>query len=194
MRTDKMIRTVGTIGPAAGDEYVIEGVAVLFGQETLLVDDAGFRVTEEIAPEACDNALARPDDVRCLLNHDSNIILGRNTAGTLSLWKETDGLHFRATLDPEITTQADVWRCTQRGDYSQCSFAFTIDAEEKIKRDNGVHYIVRDLHLYDVSVVAYPAYSDTTAYARDAESAGDERRDNDAAWMTELLEHEISVL
>jgi len=193
MRTGKMLRTIGDVGPGEND-YIIGGVAVVFDKETTLWKEDGYAVTEEIASEACDAALARPDDVRCLINHDSNLICGRNAAGTLQLWKEADGLHFKCELDPEVRWQQDYWRSIKRGDLNQCSFAFTIDSEEKVQRENGTHYIVRDLHLYDVSVVAYPAYSDTSAYARDRDAACDERRDRDAGHELDLLEKELSIL
>ena len=200
MRKDRMVRAAGAIGPGE-DDYIIQGVAVVFGRETVLWEDEGYSVTEEIAPEACDNALARPDDVRCLINHDSNLICGRNTAGTLELWKELDGLHFKCQLDPEVSWQVDYWRSIKRGDLNQCSFAFTIDAEERIKNETNTHYIIKYLHLYDVSVVAYPAYVDTSAGARSADADRGQRDDSDEAVekkdvvnVLDLLQTEVDFL
>ena len=172
MRQGKMLRTVGSIAADPENEFVLIGTAVLFNNTITIAERDGWKITEEIAPTACDNALARPDDVRCLLNHNPDLIFGRNLADNLVLWKDEKGLNFRDTLEPEIDWHANYWKAVQRKDLTQCSFAFSIDGEEKIRRDYGTHYIITDMHLYDVSVVTYPAYADTTAYARDLDGAG----------------------
>ncbi len=131
MRKGKILRYDSTFAPAQGAEYVIEGVAIVFNEPTTIYEQSGFTYTEKIDPSAVDNAIARKDDVRCLVNHDPNILLGRSIAGTVEYWKEADGLHFRCKLDPEISLHRDYWRLVQRGDLSQCSFRFSVDDESE---------------------------------------------------------------
>lgn len=165
MRTGRLYRYDGSFAPT-DDEYVIEGVAIVYNKPTLIREKSGFEYIETIAPEAVLNALQRKDDVRCLVNHDSNLLLGRASVGTCVLWTESDGLHFRVYLDPEVSYAKDYWRMCKRGDINQCSFAFTVDDERQETIDGVVYYTITDLTLYDVSLVVYPAYSETTAEAR----------------------------
>ena len=55
----------------------------------------------------------------------------------------------------------------QRGDVTQCSFGFDIVDEESIYNPDGTcMWIIRDVVLYEVSVVTFPAYAETSVQAR----------------------------
>ena len=122
---------------------------------------------ERIMPGAFDEALARPDDVRARVNHDSNQILGRTSAGTLRLSVDSKGLRYEIDL-PDTTAGRDVFESVQRGDIDSSSFAF-VNAQETWARDrdgNGSDIEIREVHsleLRDVAPVGFPAYEGTTA-------------------------------
>ena len=66
----------------------IEGHAAIFNSPS---DSGGLAwFTEEIMPGAFKDAI-KEDDVRALFNHDSNYVMGRNTAGTLELKEDDNG-------------------------------------------------------------------------------------------------------
>ncbi|HII1671944.1 HK97 family phage prohead protease [Citrobacter cronae] len=118
----------------------------------------GFR--EIIRPGAFDDVLA--DDVRGLFNHDANFVLGRTTAGTMTLTVDERGLNYDI-IAPETPTIRDlVVAPMQRGDITQSSFAFRVapGGDNWYEDDDGV--IIREItkvgRLYDVSPVTYPAY------------------------------------
>lgn len=150
-----------------GDEKkgVLEGYTAKFNKRTLLYLWSDEEWWEEILPGAFDDVLG--DDVRCLKNHDANYVLGRNKAGTLKLNVDATGLRFECVPDTRITYAADTVHAVERGDISQCSFAFTIAKQswEEQSRD-GKLIITRKIEkikrLYDVGPVTYPAYEDTT--------------------------------
>ncbi|PWV99414.1 HK97 family phage prohead protease [Mangrovibacter plantisponsor] len=126
----------------------------------------GFR--EVIKPGAFDDVLN--DDVRGLFNHDPNFILGRTTAGTLSLSVDERGLGYDISA-PETQTIRDlVLSPMRRGDISQSSFAFRVarDGENWYEDDEGVviREITRLSRLFDVSPVTYPAYQDADSGVR----------------------------
>ncbi len=155
-------------------------------------DLGGFR--EIIHKGAFDEAIAN-SDVRCLINHEANLILGRNTSGTLRLSITETGLGYECDL-PDTTYARDLTVSLDRGDISQSSFAFTMDWEKEGTREDGGNYEYRynkaddswTLHIYkvrelfDVSPVTYPAYkaADVRSAVNGLEAAK-ERRDAAAA-------------
>lgn len=139
---------------------VLEGYAAKFNSESH--DLGGF--IEQIAPGAFDRALRERQDVRCLFNHDPNVVLGRYPR-TLGLTVDSVGLRFMCTLPP---TQAgkDVHALVSRGDVTQCSFAFKVADGGDEWNYSRTRRTLRDVNLFDVSAVVYPAYEDTSVSAR----------------------------
>jgi HK97 family phage prohead protease len=145
-----------------GEGRTLTGYAALYGSETRI----GSYFRETIEQGAFRSALARRDDVRALFNHDPNYVLGRLEAGTLQLSEDSRGLKYTVTL-PDTQAGRDLWTSVQRGDVSQSSFAFSVDAEEwRDMQDAMPLRVVKDVHLYDVSPVTYPAYDETSVSAR----------------------------
>ena len=153
-------RTMGTIEvrEAEGDEMVLEGYAAVFNSET---DLGAFR--EVIKPGAFDDVMN--NDVRALINHDPNLVLGRTTNGTLKLEQDERGLKYRVELGKQQYAK-DFYESVKRGDISQSSFAFTID-KQSWNEERTVRSVDKVRQLLDVSPVTYPAYSAATVQARD---------------------------
>lgn len=143
---------------------VISGYAAVFN--SLSADLGGFK--ERIVPGAFKNALQKKADVRCLVNHEPSQVLGRTSSGTLTLEEDSKGLKFRCQL-PNTSYARDVVESIKRGDMSQCSFGFSVNEqrwlESKDKDQPTIRELV-DVDLFDVSVVTYPAYDDTSVAAR----------------------------
>lgn len=150
----------------APEARTIEGYAAVFN--SMSEELWGFR--EIIMPGAFDRALSEEHDVRALVNHDPNMILGRTKSGTLRLSVDERGL--RAEIDPPDTQVAkDTLASIVRGDLDGMSFAFRTLTDDFRTQDGEVIREIRDLELVDVSVVAYPAYSSTEVSARAMEQA-----------------------
>lgn len=164
-------RTMGTIEvrESDGEEMILEGYAAVFNSET---DLGHFR--EVIKPGAFDNVM--DNDVRALINHDPNLVLGRTTNGTLELSQDERGLKYRVKLGGQQYAK-DFYESVKRGDISQSSFAFTID-EQSWNEERTVRSVNKVRQLLDVSPVTYPAYAAATVQARDlqpeVEQAADE--------------------
>jgi len=149
---------------SAGEGATLAGYAAVFNSPAII---AGmFR--EQIAPRAFRKTI-KESDVRALFNHDPNIVLGRNKAQTLRLFEDEHGLAYEIDL-PETQLARDLWTSIERGDISQSSFAFeTVKEQVDHPSDDDDQYItrtLRELRLYDISPVTYPAYEDTEVQAR----------------------------
>ncbi len=157
-----------------GDGLRFSGYAAKFDRWS--EDLGGFR--ERIAPGAFSEAVAA-DDVRCLLNHNPDRVLGRTRSGTLRLFEDNVGLRFEVDA-PDVGWARDLRESVWRGDIDQCSFAFEALADDWIWADSGSKALdertVRRAKLYDVSIVTYPAYTDTVASVRSARAVHDGAR------------------
>jgi HK97 family phage prohead protease/HK97 family phage major capsid protein len=150
---------------AAGDDsLIVEGYASNFDVEY----DLGY-FKESVARGAFDDVLG--DDVRFLLNH-TGAPLARTTNGTLELTVDETGLRYRAAL-ADTQDGRDLYKLIKRGDITQSSFAFTIDADEW-SEDRSTRTITKIGRLLDTSAVTYPASPSTTVAARNMAAAAQE--------------------
>ncbi len=158
---------------AQGDSTVVEGHAAVWN--TLSQNLGGF--VEQVARGAFTKTIAE-SDVRALVNHDENLILGRNTAGTLDLAEDNSGLYYRVTLGSR-SYERDLAESMERGDVNQSSFAFSVIEDEwGYSSQDFPMRTLKEVRLFDVSPVTYPAYLDSDsglakrAIARLAEKRG----------------------
>lgn len=160
-----------------GGKPSIRGYAAVFNQ--LSEDLGGFR--EQLTTGAFTDAMGN-SDVRALINHDPNLVLGRNKSGTLTMREDAAGLYVEIT-PPDTQSSRDLLELMRRGDVNQMSFAFTVAKEDQAWTRDGtgpwIRTIKRVNRLYDVSVVTYPAYPQTSAAARALEDVM--KADSDAA-------------
>ncbi|MFO0939838.1 MAG: HK97 family phage prohead protease [Pirellulales bacterium] len=133
-------------------------------------------MVERIIPGAFDRAIKEQHDARGLFNHDANQLLGRVSAGTLALSLTSDGLAYDIPFDQADSDHQRVAAKIDRGDVNGSSFAFIARAVqwEEVKQEDGSYLYIRtikDVDLYDVGPVTWPAYEATTA-GRSGKPAG----------------------
>ena len=153
------------------ESRTVTGYAAVFGMQS--EDLGGF--IEEIAPGAFNGVLG--DDVRALVNHDESRILARTRSGTLRLSVDERGLAYAFDV-PNTTYGNDLLESIRRGDITQSSFGFQVDADEWTKADGEMmrRTIKKVKRLFDVSPVTYPAYPDTTVALRSLAQAQEEEK------------------
>lgn len=142
---------------AQSGEPRVSGYAVVF--DRLSKDLGGFKTI--IAPSAVDNTLTSKADVRAFWNHDPGSILGRVSAGTLALAKDTRGLHFSLAL-PNTTIGRDVFESLKRGDITGCSFGCKVKADSWDTKQPVPVRTITDADIFEVSLVSMPAFADTS--------------------------------
>lgn len=140
----------------------------------------GKGVVERVDAKAFDKALQRGDDVRALFNHEPDHLLGRSTSGTLRLAVDGDGLRYEIDL-PDTQAGRDVATSIERGDLSGSSFSFNVERADWQEENGRDVRVIRDVRLFDVGPVTFPAYTATSTALR---SEGDdaEAEAERAAW------------
>lgn len=162
-----------------GNQY-IEGYFSVFNSNY----DIGPGMSESVAPHAFDEALA--DDIRCLTNHDTTLVLGRTSAHTFELKQDEHGLWGRVLINPNDTDAMNTKARVERGDVNQASFGFDILQEDTdIREDGSVHWTIKKVKLYECSVVTFPAYTETNLSARQKDYDEIKKRQHEA-WKEKM--------
>lgn len=145
-----------------GGDLYIEGYFAVFNSVYELWPGA----TESIAPGAFDDSVS--DDVRALYNHNTDLVLGRTSAGTMEIKQDSRGLWGRIRINRDDSDAMNAYARIQRGDITGCSFGFDIaDQETECREDGTVHWTIKRVSpLYEISPCTFPAYQDTTVSAR----------------------------
>ena len=119
--------------------------------------------TETIAAGACRKSVAERDDVRMYFDH-AGLVLARTASRTLRLESDDVGLLVDATIDPALSVASDVVVMLTRGDVDAMSFAF-----RALRQEWNADYtsrLIREVQLYDVSIVGEPANPATVVALR----------------------------
>lgn len=148
---------------AEGDSNVLHGYAALFDSPS-----EPMPFVEYVRSGAFTKTLNDGADVRLLIDHEG-VPLARTKSGTLMLEEDSRGLRVEASLDPMNPDAQRVLSALRRGDLSQMSFAFRT-IKDSWNSDRSVREL-KEVQLFDVSVVTYPAYEDTVVSVRSRQTA-----------------------
>ena len=145
-----------------GEGLFLEGYFAVFNS----IYELWAGATESIAPGAFDDSVS--DDVRALYNHNTDIVLGRTSAGTMEIRQDSHGLWGRIRINRSDADAMNAYARIARGDITGCSFGFDIAAQETDYRDDGsVHWTITKVSpLYEISPCTFPAYQETVVSAR----------------------------
>ena len=147
--------------------------------------DMGYQMSESIDPHAFDDAIS--GDVRFLIDHDTRLVLGRTSAHTGELRIDSHGLYGDVTINPKDQDAMNLYARVQRGDVNQCSFGFDIiDEDTEIREDGSIHWTIKKVKLYEVSVCTFPAYETTEVSARMDDAKNIRKRELDA-WKARMM-------
>lgn len=149
---------------AENDGVTLDGVASVVDTPYTVRDVFG-EFTETISRGAFTKTLKDGADVRLLVNHEG-VPLARTKSRTLEL-TTTPHLRSVAKLDPANPTVQEIRSAMSRGDLDQMSIGFRVTRQEW----NGdyTERTIKEVQLFDVSIVAFPASPTTTASLRSIE-------------------------
>lgn len=164
-----------------GEDIFIEGYFAVFNTRYEMWEGAA----ETVLKGAFTDTLG--EDVRALINHNTDFVLGRTKAGTLELTEDDIGLFGRIKINKNDSDAMNLYARVQRGDVNQCSFGFDIiDETYKTDAQGNVLWELRKVKLYEVSVVTFPAYEDTIVQARKNDLETIQKRKTEL-WRAEIL-------
>lgn len=135
----------------------ISGYVVVFNQPSDNL--SGF--VEYIEPRAFDGIDL--SNIVALYAHDVASVLGRTSANTLQLSIDDIGLRFVLNL-PDTTVGHDVYTNVKAGNLRGMSFGFTVAQDSWARSPDGTpqRTITQIGNFYEISVVALPAYPETS--------------------------------
>lgn len=179
-----------------GKHYVY-GYAARFNSDSDLLYG---RFIERIAPGCFARAIREKQDVRCLWGHNRDTVLplGRVSAGTLQLREDDMGLYYECEC-PDSEFGRSLVAAISRGDVRESSFGFMVTHETWDMKEEGPHIrTLRDVDLFDVSPVTFPAYPETTSEVMERAAQGGKPSALDSSLIRaterfELLECEVAL-
>lgn len=163
-----------------GGKLYISGYFSVFNSEYEIFQGA----SERVDPGAFEETLS--GDIRCLIDHETRLVLGRTKSGTLSLKVDSRGLWGEVEINPNDQDAMNLYERVKRGDVDQCSFGFDILDEEFEDLGDKVRWTIKKVKLYEVSVVTFPAYEETGVSARKKQLA-EMREKNNEVWKHRML-------
>ena len=170
MRDDREPRTVPglELRQDAGGPPRLVGYAAVYNARSL---DLGAFV-EIIRPGAFRRTLRDGHDIRAFYGHDQTRILGRQSNGRLVLRDDPTGLRVEITPPEDTVDGRDVVTNVKNGNLDGMSFAFRLyDPRDghgqrwRFEESPPLREIL-EAEVLEVSVVAMPAYPDTSVAVR----------------------------
>ncbi|MCW0484663.1 HK97 family phage prohead protease [Gaoshiqia sediminis] len=150
----------------------MDGYASVFNQRSKLMLEKGKVFFEIIKPGAFDEVLQKEDlNVKAVVDHNPEKLLGRTKSGTLLLSVDDKGLKY-SILMGNTQLHKDTLEMVERGDLYESSFIFSIKpGDSTFTRDengNLLHIVNKISGLYDVTLATDGAYANTDVSIRKA--------------------------
>jgi uncharacterized protein len=139
------------------------GYASIFNVEAVI-----FGLWREMVAPGAFKKTIKENDIRALWNHNTDKVLGRNKASTLVLREDEKGLKVDIT-PPDTQAGRDAVTSIKRGDVSQMSIMFERIKQEWFYPEDKKELPLRtmkEMKLYEVSPVTFPAFEQTSISAR----------------------------
>lgn len=175
-------------GDGEGSAERFFGYAAVFNSRTSIGNPLRWGFYEEVAAGAFTKTISE-GDARMLIDHDSYYVVSRVSAGTLSLAQDAKGLPVDSALDQGLSYVSDLKTNVRNKNITGMSFGFQVIKDDwemiDVETTDGQVVqaelrILREVKLFEVSAVTFPAYTDTEASLRNVAAALAHRGDMDA--------------
>lgn len=142
------------------DERWLAGYGTVFGRRYRM--GRWTEWDEEIVAGAFEEAIA-DGDVRSMMNHDTNWLLGRQSAGTLTVAEDDTGLRYEVQINADDPNAMSVHARVARGDIDGSSIWFVVEQQtwtyptDANDLEVPLRQITKVNPLYEVGPVVFPA-------------------------------------
>lgn len=147
------------------NELIVEGKVNIPGEKSEKLTQDGITFTESVEEGAFAKALESADDIKLLKEHDPKEMLARKKNGSLEIEEKDGEVRFKAKL-PDTQFGRDAHRIVKDSLYDSMSFGFRALNDKWDMSVNPPHRTITDLELFEISIVADPAYSQSSVEAR----------------------------
>lgn len=149
---------------------IIEGVAIVTNQETVLYEGSDWREIEVIDPSCLNDEFLAAQDIKLNLLHERRDSFARTP--NLHVFAGEDGLHFD-TEAPDCDLGQRAKALIGNGTYTGCSFEFyakDYTVSERTAADGKTEYVIRHTAFEKITALTIamdPAYEQTSVKARE---------------------------
>lgn len=173
----------------SGEGQRFSGYASVFNVRTSIGNPLSWGFYEQVADGAFKKTLSE-GDARMLIDHDSFYVVSRVSAGTLYLTEDQRGLQADSALNDELSYVRDLKTNLRVRNITGMSFGFRVTKDDWEELDISTSdgntatvdlRTIREVQLFEVSAVTFPAYEETTAGLRHSLVPALLRRGDDAA-------------
>lgn len=166
---DNLRRSVEFRAEPSEDGLTLDGYGAVFGDWTEIQDRQGAFM-EQIAPGAFKRTIGQRMPV-LQFDHGAHPLIGSIPLGRItSLVEDSHGLRVRARLSDNWLVEP-VRDAIRDGAISGMSFRFRVIDDEWSQRDGMDYRTIREVELYEVGPVVFPAYESTTVGVRSRQTA-----------------------
>lgn len=155
------------------ENRVVGGYVNKFNQQSEIMRDYWGDEFVEVISDSAFNKTLETKSQKALWNHNTDLVLGSVSAGTLNLFTDGIGLRCEITL-PNTTWGNDAYESIQRGDVDGMSFGFRCieDMWSKTEYEGREIYkrTILEVELFEVSPCVFPAYPDSQINCRSLEN------------------------
>lgn len=187
----------GSLAVREGDDKnIIEGVAIVTEQETVLWEGSDYREIEVIAQSCINSEFIAQQNMTLNLLHNRDESFAR-TPKSLRVESREDGLHFEADI-PDCDLGKRARALTENGTYQGCSFEFypkDYQVSEREAADGKTEYIIRHTAFERITALTLamnPAYPTTSVGVRELyrEQHPEQREDDEEKRKERELEEQ----
>lgn len=161
-------RGYGTATPTTAGDYTISGIAIPYNSTAYISNG----IYEVIKPGAVSAFLNTRPNIRCIIEHKGEYVLGSTVDQTLRLWDTAEGLRYSIAL-PNTTYASDLVAVMQQNPKTfGTSFHMQLQPKDSSLSRHGTSGYLRTItsisQILEITITAFPYYTSTTAILQEA--------------------------